>query len=162
MSFQRRLQLAEEHERYVAQELEQRGWLVQRFGQGLLDERIQSALKDRETPMRWLPDLLACRGQKVVLIDAKAEQRKDTANFSLELTALTSMVLHKYLYGLPVVIVWDDLRVNTPDQLEPVRWVLDTDGWVHGSRTPFVLVRKTHSYYMDDWFGAPQAHEVTA
>ena len=155
MSFQRRMHIGESHESAVARELERRGWTVVQFGQGLLPDDIRTALMDRETPLRWLPDLIAAKPQqnRVVLVDAKSEQRSDTPNHSLEVAALTSMLLHQYMYGIPVVIVWSDFKCSLPQHLKPVRWVLDTDGWVRGSRTPFLLVKKAEQVAMDDWFG---------
>lgn len=157
MTFQRRIEMGTEHERSVASALAERGWLVTPFGQGLLPEATRSLLRDRATPLRWLPDLVAAR-EHVVLVEAKSGHAwKKTGNHIIELDCLASMLLHKYIYSVQTFIVWPDFTVNEPDRLEPIKWELHPGEWAQGSHTPYALVRCRDQRAFDDVFGVPKA-----
>ena len=132
------------------------GWDVSAFGSGLLDDPVRTALKvfrddyGRPSGLRWLPDLVASRDGRVVLVDAKAE-RVNTDNYAIPQRALeVGRVLVDRLHT-PLFYVWPDGGVLTPDTVT-VSWHTRHSGaGTAGSGNPFVLVDKR-------W--AAKAHQV--
>lgn len=70
-SFQQRKATGDAHERYVAEQLIERGWTVDFWGQGLLSRALQRALRGTDSSIRWFPDLIAAKAGDLVLIDRK-------------------------------------------------------------------------------------------
>jgi len=157
-----RLTLGVEHENHVQAELERRGWTVQPWGQGVLDEAIRQALQVREPPCpyRWFPDLIAAKGTKVCLVDPKSDTSK-TENFSVEIAAYGAHTGMWHMWGVPVIYVFDDLTCNLVHKLQPVRWIVPDPGRTRvaaaGSGTPFMLIRKSDQESLDYMFGTPEA-----
>jgi hypothetical protein len=148
------------HEHVVAEELRRRGWRVQPWGQGLFTDETRVALNAIRpvSYWRWIPDLIAVRGDRVVLIDPKSELKR-TDNHAVEMSAWQAHLIMRPL-GLRVVYVFSDLTCNTPEGLRPFRWVLpDGSGGrvetADGSGTAFVLVRRCDQIPLDQWFGSP-------
>ena len=166
MNGQHRLHIGVGHEQAVRDALTARGWFVQEWGQGVLDARVRQALNDRSPIVlwRWLPDLIAIKGQRVVLVDPKTDINKSTPNFSIEISAIQAHCGMRFL-GLRIVYVFEDMTCNTPENLEPVKWWMPDPGRdrvaAGGSGTPFALVRKSDQVPLDTWFGSP-AHSVAA
>lgn len=132
------------HEEAVANRLREHGWHVEPFGQGLFSELIRNTMLHHEPKvmLRWLPDLIASRNGVLRLIEAKSRTSK-TENHSLEIDSLMALTACEVVWGVPVVIVWSDFTVNRPRALKVVRWVTTPDARTNGSKTPFVLLRKT-------------------
>lgn len=163
MTFVDRKQLAESHEYAIQVELERRGWSVQPFGIALLADEVRDALRRVQPPSywRWLPDLVAMRDGRMVLIDGKDEQRKDTPNFAIEEMALAA---HRNMafFGIPIVYVFSDMSCNwnsddfaySGRRFAPMGSSGRVEG-VRGSGTPFVLVPKSQQLHLDDIFGPP-------
>lgn len=151
-----RMHIGVSHEMNVMQKLQRHGWAVQKWGQGLLDDEIRTALVayKPKAMWRWLPDLIAVHGRRIFLVDAKTDQ-STTPNFSLEVDAYMAHKAMRAL-GLPLVYVWQDMTTNTPEGLDVVRWVLEPQrGLNAGSGTPFLLVRKADQHPFEWAFGEP-------
>ena len=160
MKGQDRLRIGQAHERQVQTELERRGWYVQPWGQGLLDDRVRQALNDRAPIVlwRWIPDLIAVRGERIYLVDPKTDYRPESPNFSIEISAIQAHRAMSCL-GLRIVYVFGDLTCNTPENIRPVGWFMPDPGRrrvaANGSGTPFALVLKSEQVPFDSCFGAP-------
>jgi hypothetical protein len=145
------------HEQAVAEHLAGLGWTVHAWGQGLFDDRdgelVRAALVLHRpaTHWRWIPDLIAVRGDEIRLVDPKANQ-SDTEYHAIEIDAWMAHRVMECL-GLPIVYVWHDFTCNTPTGLGPRRWFLNPQG-VNGSGTPFVLIRKDEQHPLDWGFPA--------
>lgn len=159
MKAEERLRIGHEHEQRVRFELERRGWTVQHFGQGLFAEEIRRALQFQpfKVMWRWLPDLIAARDGRALLVDPKSDIRTDTPNFSIEQAAICT---HNFMLGmgLPIVYVFSDLSCNYVHEIDVERVLLAcTEGPLAtaGSGTPFALVRKDKQISLDEVFGVP-------
>jgi hypothetical protein len=99
--------LGKAHELDAAAEIRLHGLRVDEFGQALLSEDARAALKQTNSLLRWLPDLVAWRPAKPrpFLIDAKTCLRK-TANHSIELRVL----LAARFTDLPVFFICDEMK----------------------------------------------------
>lgn len=160
MSFTGRKVLADAHERAIKSELERRGWHVEPFGIGMLQATTREHLHGVRpaTLWRWLPDLIASRDGRVVLVDGKGEQRNDTPNFAIELMAIYA---HRSMavFGVPIVYVFNDMSCNwlTDEFIAGAKWFMPEPGRHRvqsaGSGTPFVLVPKSAQLHMDVVFG---------
>lgn len=158
--WEERNQAAAKHEQMVKQQLEIRGWYVRSWGQGIMDDVVKSILRAKSPVVlwRWLPDLIATKGKKIYLIDAKTDIIKNTPNFSVELHAV---IAHKAMspLGLRIIYVFDDMSCNVPERLIPIRWTIPPDEQdcviSNGSGTPYILVRKCDQIPMDTVFGKP-------
>ena len=145
-------------ERDLAATLTGYGWAVVPFGQAHIAEPVQTALRrhadsyGRPSGIRWLPDLLATRGDRVALVDAKTEGRPSD-NYAVELAALdVGRVLVEHLHT-PAYYVWPDGGVLTPHAVDR-RWSRRMDGnRAGGSGTSFVLVDKRYAARAADVFG---------
>lgn len=125
-----------------------------------MDAVVRQALMDRAPVVlwRWIPDMIAVKGNRVALVDPKSELRNDTANFAVEINALQA---HRAMspLGLRIVYVFGDMSCNFPEDLVAVgRFMPDVGSQrvaANGSGTPFVLVRKHDQLPMDKLFGEP-------
>lgn len=157
MRGQDRIRLGEAHERAVAARLVEQGWTVQPWGQGVMQEDIRTSMFHQPHTVfwRWIPDLIAIRGSRVVLVDPKTEKNHATGNHALELDAWSAHQIMAPL-GLPIVYVWADFTCNTPDRVRPHRVVYPKADGISirdGSQTPFVLVKKSDQHPFEQWFG---------
>ncbi len=150
-----RLHHGRAHEIAVRERLQRHGWIVQDWGQGILSDEIRVALRvgGREPAVlwRWIPDLIAVKGSRVVLIDPKSDLRSDTAYFSIEIGAWQAHLAMLPL-GLHVVYVWADFTCNTAQGLKPVG---DPKPGVSEGRTWFYLIRKDEQKSFEWAFGPP-------
>lgn len=152
--FESRIGFAEAHEALVAEHIRAAGWTCGPWGQALLTDELRDALRATDCPARWSPDLLAVHGVRWLFVDAKAEIRTDTPNFSIELSAFRSHVAwrdaNRQLGSF--VYVWDDLTCSYIEDLEDGQIKV---GEYHGSGsgTPFGLVSKTVTRPFESVFG---------
>lgn len=160
MSFQKRLDVAREHEQRVLDALNQRGWFAEFFGQGQLTPRMREYLREVDTAVRWMPDIIASKRVAnrtlVAFIDAKAGDRyKKTGNHDVEVAALCSAEKWIDLSGdqCPYYFVFDDGGVATPDRIRGTGKPGPYYG--HGSGTPFLIFPTLVCRPFDAMFGPP-------
>jgi hypothetical protein len=153
MSGPNRLHHGRAHEIAVREKLREHGWTVQDWGQGILSDEIRVALRaDSREPAvlwRWIPDLIAVKGSRVVLVDPKTDLRGDTANFTIEISAWQAHLAMLPL-GLHVVYVWADFTCNTAQGIQPAS---DPKPGVAEHRTWFYLIRKDQQRPFEWAFG---------
>lgn len=158
-----RIHLGVDHEKNVRAKLEQHGWIVHPWGQGIFTEmsgdEIRQALVQHtpKTYWRWIPDMVAVRGSAVRLVDPKSDFRTDTENFSIEVDAYMAHSAMRGL-GLPIVYVWQDMTCDTPAGLRVHNWRLEPErGKNRGSGTPYGLIYKFDQHPFDWAFGPPES-----
>lgn len=152
MTFTERMTRARNHESAVASKLRARGYVVGDFGQGQLSPDVRDALRSHPTKLRWLPDLIAISAGEVLLIDAKFG-RTDTPNYDMEKASLDAMVALQLATGVPVVIVWADMRCSYVMALEHCDGRTQGPHCGNGSGTPYWLFPKAQvGHHMDDVF----------
>ncbi|MFI1487986.1 hypothetical protein [Streptomyces sp. NPDC020747] len=117
-SFQQRKAIGDEHEAYVSNRLTQRGWDVSQWGQGTLTGNVRRVLRSTDSSIRWMPDLIAARGDVLALIDCKSRMTSTTTNrHAVERAAVRAhLQLTAWTY-LPVYYVFDNLDVLTPHDI---------------------------------------------
>lgn len=115
-TWQERLEVGKLLERRVPEELSARGWHVNPGGQGVLDEPIRAALKrGYGEGIRHTPDLIAARGDEVVLIDCKGRMTsRDTGRHSLSRGSVRAHRQIEAVHDVPIYYVFDDLGVLSP------------------------------------------------
>lgn len=158
MNFSARKAMAAQHEKAVAARLESAQWNVDPFGQGLLPERQRTALRELDTPLRWLPDLIASKcgtRPRIILVDAKTGWRTDTPNYCIEKSAIDADFACLGMFRLDVLLVTGDFRVLSPSQVHRHGRLHDGRNTNGGSGTPFYLVPKTLAKDFDAVFGEP-------
>jgi hypothetical protein len=149
-----RMHLGKAHEDAVRERLVGLKWDVQPWGQGLLTDSIRASIQ-RQYPKvlwRWIPDMIAARGRRVVLIDPKSEARNDTPNFTIEQDAYQAHCAMSVL-GLRIVYVFADFSCNTPEGLAIVHHSIGDRQQTGGSGTPYLLVRKADQHPFEELFG---------
>lgn len=131
-----------------------RGWHVNPWGQGVLDEPVREALKSGYGEnIRHTPDLLAAREGEVILIDCKSRMTSsDTGRHSISRAAVRAHRQIEAVYDVPIYYVFDDLGVLTP-------WEVITVGGAGphlrvGNRGSYYLVSAGLTRPFDDVFGA--------
>ena len=163
MTFQHRFDPARKWEVELAEGLRARGWNVSEFGQGQLSDEAHLALRDfrdtygRPSMIRWLPDLLAWRGDSVYMIDAKSETAKNAngQNVSIELDAFSVGVAIEKVMNTPMLYVWK-VGAATPRTIDN-RWHQRRDGsGTAGAGTAFLLMSKQYLMPLSDVFGERQ------
>ncbi|WP_078940541.1 hypothetical protein [Streptomyces cellulosae] len=159
-SFQQRKAIGDAHERYVAEQLTVRGWEVDPWGQGLLSGRLQGALRRTDSFIRWFPDLIAAKGEDLVLIDCKGGMTsRKTDRHAVERAAVRAHLQLVAWTGLPVYYVFDGLGVWAPhDVLIAGRKGPHSTA---GSGAPYFLISASGARCFDDLFGASEAPFVS-
>lgn len=154
--FMRRLDLAQEFERKVIAELVSRDWQAEGFGQGQLSEEMREVIRRVNTPVRYMPDIIACKrftGKTLLIfIDAKAgEKWRETGKHDVETAALDAAEKWVALSDCPYYFVFPDGGVLTPAVLRE----LGEPGRFRGvgSGTPFLLVPRTVCTHFNTVFG---------
>lgn len=152
--YQDRLRLGHHHEAVVRERLTGDGWTVQEWGQGILDDDIRKALRAQHVTVwwRWLPDIVAIRGSRVLLVDPKNSQQLTSPTFNLEEGAWCAHQLMRPL-GLPIVYVWADFTCQVAWRVDPV---CHMPGAGEG-RTPYVKVARSQQLPWADVFGRAAA-----
>jgi hypothetical protein len=114
-SWNRRKKIGDALERCVADELRSRAWVVNPWGQGILDEGIRSALRRTDSSVRWTPDLVAARGETICFIDCKGNMTGGARQrHAVERAAVKAHLQLVAWTDLPVYYVFDNLGVATP------------------------------------------------
>lgn len=150
-SFNERFNTGEAHEQRVAEELRQRGWTVDPWGQGALSPEIRDAIYRNESRLRFLPDLIAARHGELVTIDCKTAMpstnsgryavKRECVNFGLQMAAL----------GVPLLYVFGNLGVLVPTEVMSYGTLGRRS--TGGGAYYLVVERLTHNF--DDIFGDP-------
>ncbi|GHB85076.1 hypothetical protein GCM10010347_65050 [Streptomyces cirratus] len=144
-----------------AEELTARGWSVNAWGQGVLTQPIQAALRKTDSSLRWTPDLLAARDDHLAMIDCKSSMTsRSTRRHAIERAAVRS---HFHLVAwteLPIYYVFDNLDVLTPyDALTAGQAGPHS---ISGSGAPYLLVPVTLCRAFDSTFGLPKRPPVAS
>ncbi|MEU4351752.1 MULTISPECIES: hypothetical protein [unclassified Streptomyces] len=153
-SFQQRKAIGDAHERYVAEQLIERGWKVDFWGQGQLSRALQGALQQTESSIRWFPDLIAAKAKDLVLIDCKGSMTsRQTGRHAVERAAVLA---HLHLVAwthLPVYYVFDDLDAWAPHDV----LIAGQEGphSIAGSGAAYLLISARGARRFDDLFGTP-------
>jgi len=117
------------------------------FGQGVLGDDMVAALQATDCPLRYMPDLLAVKGRRARLLDAKYG-RLDTGNHAVEVASLESLCRWQYGAGVGVWLVFGNWTVaNAHDVASDDQ---KTVGSFHGngSGTDFYVFRSTSPYVL--------------
>lgn len=158
----------------LAQKLERWGWATAPFGTATLPGVVSlgrlreggpppgtlyQALQSYRDPLgfpsglRWMPDIIAGRGDRLCLIDAKTE-RRPSPNYAVEYMALqVGRTIVDYL-KTPVFYVWEDGGVLAPAAFvdnDEMRVLPGAESM--GSRTPFALLPKRYAVLAHEIFG---------
>ncbi|MFF0747319.1 hypothetical protein ACFYVL_43760 [Streptomyces sp. NPDC004111] len=158
-SFQQRKAIGDAHEQYVAEQLAERGWKVDFWGQGQLSRALQGALQKTDSSIRWFPDLIAARAKDIVLIDCKGSMTsRQTGRHAVERSAVLAHLQLVAWTQLPVYYVFDDLDAWTPhDVLTAGRQGPHS---VAGSGAPYLLISTRGAGRFDDLFGTPDVDRL--
>lgn len=132
------------HEVAVEHRLRAAGWLTARFGQGMMPPATVEALRKTQSPLRWTPDLVAVRGERVLLVDAKTTLKTyDRVRFHVVEAKCVRKQYELFhdqdgLLVVPVVYVFGDFTCA---------WLGDVNafgvyrrGSAAGSRTPYYSI----------------------
>jgi hypothetical protein len=121
VSFNERNKAGQESESYVQNDLESRGWTVEKYGRGIFSPGLNRVLTDwRDTYsapcyLGWNPDFVIWTPElrqlsNLFCVDVK----RVTNNFDVARRALDTYVAYERAFNVPVVIVFhlpgDDLR----------------------------------------------------
>ncbi|AJE81754.1 hypothetical protein SLNWT_1378 [Streptomyces albus] len=158
-SFQQRKAIGDTHERYVAEQLIERGWTVDFWGQGLLSRGLQCALRRTDSSIRWFPDLIATKAGDLVLIDCKGGTTSQrTGRHAVERSAVQAHLQLVAWTGLPVYYVFDGLDVWAPHDV----LIAGQEGphSVVGSGAPYFLIASQGARRFDALFGARDLPEL--
>lgn len=152
------MQIGRQHEHRVLQVLRDRGWDAEVFGQSLLSDDMSNTLRRVDSPVRWMPDIIAGKNiggrQRIVYVEAKGGRRyRDTGNHDLEIASLDAAEKWVSFAGdhCPVFFIFDDLGVTTPADVRDHCRQGTYRG--NGSGTPFVLFPTTICRPIDTVFG---------
>jgi Holliday junction resolvase len=153
-NFQERLAVGVEHEQRVAEELAIRGWTVDPWGQGVLTSAVRSALQGTDSALRWTPDMIAARGELVVLIDAKGTTSPDSGRHAVSRDAVRAHLQFAAWTDTPVYYVFSDLGVLTPHEV--MACGRSGPHLTIGRRGPYYLVSAAMCRSFDHVFGGLQ------
>lgn len=151
--------MADAHEQRIAEELTARGWAVNPWGQGVLTQPVQAALRRTDSSLRWIPDLLAAKEGHVAMIDCKSSMTSRAMHrHAIESAAVRAHLQLVAWTLLPLYYVFDSLDVLTPyDALAAGRTGPHS---VAGSGAPYLLVPTTRSRTFDSTFGSRRRPSV--
>lgn len=125
-----------------------------------MDEVVRQALtsKTPEVLWRWIPDLIAVRGARVLLVDPKSQNNPEAPTIAIEINAVQAHQAMSPL-GLRVVYVFGDLSCNYAERLQPIKWHTPDPGRsrvvARGSGTPYMVIRRSEQIPLDQLFGEP-------
>lgn len=157
-SFRQRLEAGLIFEQQAIAQLMVRGWLAESFGQGQLSPEMRDILREIDTPVRGMPDIIAAkrgRDQPVVrFIDAKAgEKWRETGNHDVETYALENAEEWVRMSKCQVYFLFTDRQVITPAVFREMARPGVFRG--AGSGTPFMIVSREVCQPFDVVFGPP-------
>jgi Holliday junction resolvase len=98
----------------VAGLLRARGWNVDQYGQGTLSGQVRDAVRRSDSALRWMPDLIAQRGDRLVTVDCKASMSAQTRRHAIARRAVQAHALFASYFEIAVYYVFDNLGVLTP------------------------------------------------
>lgn len=155
MSATERLMIGHAWERELRTILRTWGWISCPYGQGQLDRDTERVMRRFVAPngypsfLRWLPDLVARRDERIVLVDAKTEIAPST-NVAIETDALHAGMVIEHELNTPVLYVWREGCAT------PTFVAQHHDGRreaQRGSGTPFVIMAKSKLRPLAELFG---------
>ncbi|MFC7619379.1 hypothetical protein [Microlunatus sp. GCM10028923] len=152
VNWEQRKRVGDSLERRVAEELRGRGWHVNAWGQGVLDEPVRQALRATETFARWTPDLVVARNRTVCFVDCKANMTgRVSRRHAIERAAVRAHLQLVAWNNLPVYYVFDSLGVATPYD---VLMAGEPGGTPRvGSGAPYFLISAAYDRSFDSIFG---------
>lgn len=137
IDFAQRLAVGTKHEQQVTAVLERHGWTVTPCGQGTYPAPTIAALKRTDSALRWAPDLIASRGEHVVMIDAKTRVSEDTGRHAISRAAVRAHLQWTAWTDLPMYYVFDDFSTLTPHEVMTL-----------GRTGPHLNVGRRGAYYL--------------
>lgn len=149
MTWETRKQVGDAHEGRVANELGERGWTVDPWGQATLSEPVQRAV----SRTRWahFPDLVAARAGDVVAIDAKDRMSSaETGRYAISRSCVSFGLQFIAAFGVPIFYVFGNLGVLTPQEVMAYGSVS-----ARGMGGSYYLINGRLAHQFDDVFGAP-------
>jgi Holliday junction resolvase len=150
--FTQRLAAGQAHEHRVRRELEQRGWEVTPWGQGILPEATRRALTATGTGFRHFPDLIAARAGQAAVIDAKDRARTTrTSRYAVARSCVSFGLQFTAAFALPLYYVFGNLDVLTPAEV----MAYGTATPQHGTGAYYLTPQHT-ARRLDDIFGHPR------
>lgn len=158
-SFSDRLSRGEQHEKRVRRELEERGWEVTPWGQGILPELTRQALRDARSRFAHFPDLIAARPGEIVAVDAKERMHSTpTGRYAVARDCVSFGLQFVAAFGLPVYYVFGNLGTLCPTEVMSY----GTTGPRSTGSGAYYLVPERIARHFDDVFGQPGYGEAAA
>lgn len=156
MSFGKRIADAVVFERKVLAALADRGWSAEPFGQGQLTDGMHDLIRAINTPVRWMPDIIAAKKfanrNVLIFVDAKAgEKWRETGNHAIETAAVETAAAWAEFSHCPTWFAFSDGSVTTPDRIKTLGIPGSFRG--SGSGTPFLLIGTAICEPFDAIFG---------
>lgn len=149
--FTERLAAGQVHEHRVRRELEQRGWEVTAWGQGILPEATRRALAASGSGFRHFPDLIAAQAGQAAVIDAKDRARSTrTSRYAVARSCVSFGLQFTAAFGLSVYYVFGNLSVLCPAEV----MAYGTASADRGSGAYYLIPEHTARHF-DDVFGPP-------
>lgn len=151
-TWHQRKRVGDAHEKRVARCLRQRGWTVAEWGQGTLPAPIRTAIVRSGSSWRYFPDLVAARGDFVVVIDAKDSMPTTTSRrYSISVDCVRFGLQFTAAFTVPYFYVFGDFGVLTPAEIMSYQFIGKTRG--------YYLVPATRARRPDDAFGVGKTSE---
>jgi hypothetical protein len=141
-------------EQRVAAALMRRGWAVAPFGLGMLPRGAARALSRRATPLRFLPDLIAWRGDDVQLVDAKSGWSGPAHRHDVNASSAFAAGQISDLANLPEWFVFEDGHAVQPDVI--LRRGTTGEHKGNGTGLPYLLIGCADCSHVDEVFGQPR------
>lgn len=155
-TWDQRKPIGDAHEQRVALELNQRGWTVDPWGQGILSPAVQRAI----SRSRWanFPDLVAARTGDLVAIDAKDRvSSAETGRYAISQKCVSFGLQFIAAFGVPIFYVFGNLGVLTPQEV----MAYGTIG-PRGMGGAYYLINGRLAHQFDDVFGSPVLSSTAA
>ena len=158
MTFGQQLAVGEAHERRVTKELEERGWTVTPWGQGIMPETIRQAIREAGSRFRHFPDMVAGRPGEIVTIDAKDRMRStETGRYAISRECVAFGLQFVAAFGIPVYYVFGNMGVLCPTEVMSYGQI--------GPRSTggaYYLISERLAHHFDDVFGYPEPGTAAA
>ena len=136
-----------EWENQVHQQLSQHPLItIERVGQTIFGPLMRQAIKNKPTPLRWLPDFIIQAGDCTIWLDAKRSEHHQTGNHSVENTSSDVMQsISQETRSIGMYAFWHE--ANQIGYVTINTWMAykQTRSWKgEGSGTPFSVL--SHDY----------------